>query len=189
MKSALASLILHLHQQAQAEGRITERYALADAVLAVLTNGPTPDVARPSDGECIGRELYSGRTASVPASVIRRRAGQALTNYTVFLAAVDTLGYTPQVVKAAVGHWQQLEDADLGEDGNCVLLDIRVALTKASEPTRKTIALLQAGIGPRRVGELLGENGTRLVGKAYLEVSRLLEAANGKANTSQPGVN
>jgi hypothetical protein len=179
MTSAIGQLILYLNASARAEGRVTEYDETAKQVLDTLRSEDNPRGRLPQ-GVVTGLELRRGSAHTPEAKAIRAYALGELRSYDRFLHAVDTIGYTPQLVRAALTlHWEQLEADPLGSDGNCVLLDIQQAVAKATPTTRAVVAHLIKGDGPQQIGEALDTNGSRVVGRALKEVSRILEGCNG----------
>lgn len=180
-----SKLILYLHRRAIEEGRIKESDPLADEILRTLegyiphTNGR--ELPR---GVAIGLELRHGQAHLPEAKAIRSAALRRLMNYEVFLNSVDELGYTPQNIRAALTiHFERLRSEELGSDGNCILMDLDTALKQCNERTREVVLLLISGLGPQAIGEALGTNGSRLVGRTLKNLSRILEGSNnGKKN-------
>lgn len=182
--STIGQLILWLNERAREEGRIEVSDPVASLVIETLEgDGAVPD-GRFRDlplGVQVGLELRRGRAFSDEAKAIRSAALARLRDYEVFLAAIDALGYTPQLVRAALSiHFERLLDEELGTAGNCVLLDIETARQRAPEDIQQAVDLLPR-MGPQDIGVELDTNGSRLVGRAMATMSRILEGRyNGK---------
>lgn len=198
--SALGQLILHLHERAKAEGNIRVREKEATRVLDVLRYGYRSRYYRRAGttenaGVTAGVELRQGMAQSALARTIRQSAIARLRDYAVFMVAVDTLGYSPQLLRAALSiHWERLASAEMGSDGNCVRLDIEVAVaaldtewktsgsrhSEASGMDAQTprpsdiVSYLQQGYGPQEIGKLYDTNGSRLVGRLLKALSNKL---------------
>lgn len=172
--------MLELHRQAEVEGRLApldvtnEEDALAGQVIETLTGGH--DGKAKTEGALIGSELRSGRVNHQKAKTIRFTAGNRLRDYTTFLRTVDELGYTPEVIRAAlIFHYEQLQYEELGSEGHCILMDIQTAVATCDTRTRQVVALLANGYGPQEAGAVLGLNGSRLVSKTMRDLGKLLE--------------
>ncbi len=179
--SGIGQLVLYLNERADREGRLKVLDMQAElmmcAVAGMYDGLTTPEMFQLPLSVLIGLELRSGRIVSERGKTIRRAALSRLNDYDVFLGAVDDIGYTAQVVRAALTvHWSRLSSAYLGSDGHCVYLDIATARDQAPENVRTVITLLPA-MGPQELGVAFQTNGSRLVGRCLSTLSRIL---NGK---------
>lgn len=184
--SALASLILHLHQQAVNEQRVHVIDGTAERVIDLMRRGYRSRFYRweeeMTEGTAAGIELRQGVARTEVARAVRQAAVSRLRNFSVFLLAVDTLGYSPQILRAALSiHWERLASATLGSDENCVKLDIEAALAQldaraGSDTPRPSdvAALLCQGMGPQEIGVVYSTNGSRLVGGLLKQLSDAL---------------
>lgn len=192
--SAIGSLVLHLHERALQEGRIAVEDESANQVLDTIRRGYRSKHYRRGGeqptGVVAGLELRQGYARSAEAKTIRQGALNRLRDFPVFLRAVDELGYTPQVLRAALSlHYSRLDEAELGSDENCILMDIQQATSRLDKQPRKeeaprpseVIALLAGGLGPQEVGAHFKTNGSRLVGRVLKQLSVELEGGYGKA--------
>jgi len=176
--SALGQLILYLHSRALVEGRLHEDDATASQIIAVLSDEQWQPEGKFRDlplGVQVGLELRSGRAFSDEARNIRQAALARLRDYELLVAAIDELGYLPQLIRAALSlHYEQLEEEPLGSDGNCILIDLQAARAKAPEEVQHVVDLLPS-MGPQSIGEELDTNGSRLVGRSMALLNRILE--------------
>lgn len=189
MNSAIARLVLHAHDRAAQESRVGITDDTATQVLATLRKPRVP--SRSSlPGVNIGLELKTGRVWSKEARAIRLYAMNALRSYETFLEACDSLGYTPQIIRAALSyHWSTLRSSDLWSDGHCIKLDIEGAVAVLPERDQEVVDMMQHGCGPHDIGKELSTpetkvNGSRLVGKVLLAISQQLEQNYGTQRTT-----
>lgn len=191
--SAIGALVLHLHERAIQEGRLVVEDEGANQVLDAIRRGYRSRHyrrgAEQPAGVVAGLELRQGYARSAQAKAIRQGALNRLRDFPVFLRAVDELGYTPQVLRAALSlHYSRLDEAELGSDENCVLLDIKQAASRLDRQPRKeeaprpseVIDLLAGGLGPQEVGAHFKTNGSRLVGRVLKQLSVELEGGYGR---------
>lgn len=191
--SAIGELVLHLNREARAEGLIFEEDEEATQLLATIRRGLPPRYrtpgAQPPEAVTVGMELRTGSTDSRPARRIREYALAHLAHWSTFLRAADILGYTPQVVRAALMiHYPRLEQEAIGTDGNCILVDLQQGAALLDQQERKegaprpseVVAMLAAGKGPQEVGTHYGVNGSRLVGQVLKQLSLVLEQGEGR---------
>ncbi len=173
--SSLGTLVLYLRDKGHAEGRFDglDTIDLAPELLEaeVIIAG-----IRGENDNSIGAELRAGRANSDAANLIRLKVQRSLYSYPTLLDSIDKNGYVPQNLRAALlVHWERLSAEPLGAEGNCVAIDIMSAAEKAPDDYREAICRLIKGQGPQQVGEELGVNGSRLVGKALKHISCVLE--------------
>jgi hypothetical protein len=177
-------LVLSLHQRADRKGHVVVKSALADLILYTIATGKITPAKRRPTGALVGLELRSGRVASPEAKEIRQAALGRLRDYTTFLDTIDAIGYTPQVLRAAIMvHYDKLCSEGLGSDGNCALMDIEIGLKLVPPKVREVIELLAAGYGPQSVGDKLGVNGSRLASEAFDLLSAALEGGQNGSKT------
>lgn len=173
--SSLGVLVLYLREKGIEEGRFA--HLDTDDLAAELREAE--DIVAGIRGESnssIGAELRTGRTSSEEAKLIRLRAQRALLSYPTLLNSIDAIGYTPQNLRAALlFHWELISNEPLGSDGNAVYIDVMAATETAPEDYKEAIRRMMSGQGPQLIGEELGVNGSRLVGKALKHISCVLE--------------
>ena len=173
--SSLGTLVLYFSSKGHTEGRFA---ALDTADLAVELREAEDIMAgiRGESDSSVGAELRTGRATSDTANLIRLRVQRALLSYGTLIDSIDKNGYVPQNLRAALmNHWERLSSEPLGSDGNCIAIDIMNATETAPADYRDALHRLMSGQGPQQVGEELGVNGSRLVGKALKHVSCVLE--------------
>lgn len=180
--SAIGRLVLYLHECAEINNGVTPRaaafiLALREGIVSFMGEGITVEAAA-------GLEIRSGRAHSKEARSIRRAALARLRNYNVLLGAVDALGYTPQLVRAALAyHWTRLGREEAGADGNCVYIDLFSAMSQSPLDVRRVCAMLAAGYSSQEIGSRLGVNGSRAVGGAVARLGRILEGRDAPKTT------
>jgi hypothetical protein len=174
--STVGQLVLTLRQQAEEEGRLREPDPTneEDTLAVQVLSGMRVEGKPKSEGTLIGSELRSGRVNHPKAKAIRYAASQRLRDYTTFLRAADELGYTPEVLRAALlYHYDHLSGEHIGSDGHCILMDIQQFVADCDERTRQVVAVLANGYGPQGVGTALGvQNGSRLVARTLRLLSK-----------------
>ena len=184
--SALGQLVLFLHRLARGEPRLKERDPRAKSILWPLKARKYNPKWHSDEHKLTGLELRNGAVTSETARRIRQAALKRSRNYEVFLRCVEHMGYTPQLARAAFYiHYHTPLHEELGSLGHCVLMDIQSALSRCDPRTRKVLTLLIHGAGPQAIGETLGTNGSRQVGDALRQLSRLLEGKNAETKTTR----
>lgn len=178
MVSALGQYILWLHEFARREGRLKIADAEASTILETIARtGPAPKGRAPTEAEQLGLELRIGRPRSERAKHIRRVAVEQLQQPEVLLLAVDELGYSTLILRAILqGHYWRLKEAAAGSIEHAIYIDVQRAMSLASAGTRLVAYMLIAGYGPQEIGAKLQTNGSRRVGKALMELARILRA-------------
>lgn len=173
--SALGKLILWVHEQALRARLISTVSRDADQVLDGI-QGRVPEFGKLSEAQIAGLELRSGRPQNDIAKTIQRRAVRYLQSVDAALGALDAMGYTPTVIRGLLQHhYSTLAGAAIGSDAHLVYVDLATAIEKASEKTREVVLLLVAGYSPQEIGVKLQTNGSRRIGRAMSELSRILE--------------
>lgn len=168
--SPLGQFILWMHDRA------TERVENISATELIETIRHGEQVPDPTEARIAGLELRDGRPRSDLARKIQRGAMTCLHDHRLTLEYLDTLGYTPVNVRAFLSiHWTALETAALGSAENCILIDLKTAIERASTITGTVARLLIAGLGPQEIGSQLSTNGSRRINRAMAELSRILE--------------
>ena len=187
--STVGVLVLYLNERAAKEGRISVEDARATQVLNTIRFGHRGRRGGAMPPAVIaGLELRQGGATTAVAKSIRQGALKRLEDFSVFMLAIDELGYTPQLIRAALSvHFPRLAQAELGTEENCILLDIQQATARLDNRHRKedaplpseVVALLAGGFGPQEVGSRFKTNGSRLVGRVMKQLSVELEGGGG----------
>ncbi len=184
--SALGQFIYWLHNRAQQAGRIDINCEEATQLLDALSPTGLQSLARLrrqaeglTEAQIAGLELRSGRLRSALSKKVRRAAVRRLRAPGLAVHAVDELGYTPVLVHGLLqNHFWELESAPLGSEAHLIYVDLSSAIAQATERTKVVAFLLIAGLGPQEIGTVLRTNGSRRIGKAMAELSRILERNN-----------
>lgn len=192
--SALGQFILWLHKRAQQAGRITVSCEEATQVLEALYGGMEFNLTTRmktetklrhkfeglTDAQIAGLELRRGRPRNELAKKIQRVVINQIRSLDLVLCAVDELGYTPLLIRSLLqNHYWELRRHPLGSDAYVVYADLNHAINRATDKTKIVAFFLIAGCGPQEIGAVLKTNGSRRIGKAMAELSRILE---GKTN-------
>jgi hypothetical protein len=175
--SPLGTLILWFHTKAEDENRLEETNPVARDLIQVLDGTANFPAGKPlSEGAILGIELFTGNARSEVAKAIRRQALGRLYNYNTFTEAVVELGYIPPLIRTALAvHYGRLQNEPLGTMGNAIYIDLLRATAALEADDLKIVTMLISGIGPQKIGELTGTNGSRVLGKVLRQMSRYLE--------------
>lgn len=172
--SALGQFVLWMHSRAKKAGRLDVTCEEAAQVLDALCGGPVNNPA--TEAQIAGLELRSGRPRNELAKKVQRAAVHRLRSLDLTMRAVDELGYTPVLVRGLLqNHFWELKRAPLGSEAHLVYTDLSSAIDRATEKTKVVVFFLIAGLGPQEIGAELKTNGSRRIGKAMAELSRILE--------------
>lgn len=172
--SALGQYVLWLHRRTKAAGCIKETDTEATQLLDALYGGPVNNPA--TKAQIAGLELRSGRPRNELAKKVQRAAVNRLRSLELVMHAVDELGYNSVLVRGLLQHhYWELKRAPLGSDAHIIYTDLNSAIDRASDRTKAVAYLLIAGLGPQEIGAVLKTNGSRRIGKAVAELSRILQ--------------